>query len=58
VSILEERAALHRSLAATLTGEHAAEHLVRADHDADGADAIRRTIALAAKQEDATPGLD
>ncbi|MGE5156495.1 MAG: hypothetical protein ACM3JP_03245 [Betaproteobacteria bacterium] len=58
MSILGEQAALHRSMATWLSGDLATEHLTRADLAATSADAIRQTIGLVAKQEEAAPEPD
>jgi two-component system chemotaxis response regulator CheB len=55
VSILEEQAELHRTLALRLTGDRAAAHLVRAGLADDGADAIRHTITLVVRQDGVGP---
>jgi len=52
VSILEEQAGLHRSMALRLAGDRRDEHTVKAELAADGADAIRQTIVMVAKQQE------
>ena len=58
VSILEEQAALHRSMAAGLAGDRRADHIAQAELAADGADAVRHTIAMVAKSQELTPEPD